>query len=316
MPVKMISSWQTIQTGLSGVAELIFRITSMSRSRRRVCWPRATFRAGAAIVGTCLLLSALATAGRAAEPDTKRVLLLGQGADSHPPGTHEYLAGMRILAKCLRDIPGLRVDVIRADGPWAEGPALIREADCVVLFLAEGAKWIHEDPRRLEAFAQLAARGGGLVVLHWGMGTRTEQFIAGFLRLFGGCHGGDDRKYKVVEAEVQVVDANHDIVRGIAPFALQDEFYYQLKLIDAQGVQPILQTTIDGKLETVAWAWQRADGGRAFGFSGGHFHRNWSRVEYRRLMSQAVLWTLKLAVPKDGLPVEIAADDLALPATP
>ena len=79
-------------------------------------------------------------------------------------------------------------------------------------------------------------------------------------------------------------------------------------------MQPILQTKIDGKNETVAWAWQRADGGRAFGFSGGHFHSNWARIEYRRLMSQAVLWTLKLPVPKDGLPVNVTADDLALPA--
>lgn len=267
-------------------------------------------------VGACLVLFVLAPFGRAADGETKRVLLLAQGADDHPAGTHEYLPGMKILAKCLGDVPGLEADVIRADGAWPDGPGLIREADCVVLFLSEGAKWIHEDPRRLEAFAQLAARGGGMIALHWGMGTRDEQFIAGFLRLFGGCHGGPDRKYKVVEAPVQVVDADHEIVRGVAPFTLREEFYYQLKLIDAERVHPILQTTIDGRAETVAWAWQRADGGRSFGFSGGHFHDNWSRVEYRRLMSQSVLWTLKLPVPKEGLPVKITADDLALPAAP
>lgn len=278
--------------------------------------PRGLARAGLAVVGACFLFFLPAAVGQAAEGEAKRVLLLAQGADDHPAGTHEYLPGMKILATCLRDIPRLKVDVIRADGAWPEGPELIREADCVVLFLAEGAKWIHADPRRLEAFAQLAARGGGLVAWHWGMGTRDAQYIAGFLRLFGGCHGGDDRKYKIVEAPVQVVDSEHEIVRGIATFTVRDEFYYRLKLIDAQRVEPILQTTIDGKLETVAWAWQRADGGRAFGFSGGHFHGNWSRVEYRRLISQAVLWTLKLPVPKEGLPVTVTADDLALPAAP
>jgi type 1 glutamine amidotransferase len=221
---------------------------------------------------------------------------------------------MHILAKCLQDVPGLEVDVISADGAWEDGPELIREADCVVLFLSQGAKWIHEDPRRLEAFAQLAAREGGLIALHWGMGTRDPKYIAGFLRLFGGCHGGPDRKYKVVESQIRVVDSDHEIVRGVAPLMLREEFYYQLKLIDTKRIKPILQTTIDGNNETVAWAWQRADGGRAFGFSGGHFHSNWSRVEYRRLMAQAVLWTLKLPIPKEGLPVKVSKEDLALPA--
>jgi hypothetical protein len=69
---------------------------------------------------------------------------------------------------------------------------------------------------------------------------------------------------------------------------------------------------IDGQLETVAWAWERPDGGRSFGFSGLHFHNNWRLPEYRRLVAQGILWTLKVSVPKDGLPVEITDDDLKL----
>ncbi len=287
----------------------------MNLLRRNTCWQLAIPCSRLAF-GVCLVFSLFVTMGYAQDGEIKRVLLLGQSPDDHPPGTHEYLPGMQILAKCLQDVPGLKVDVIRADGAWEDGPELIREADCVVLFLTEGARWIHEDPRRLEAFAQLATREGGLVTMHWGMGTRDAEYIDGFLRLFGGCHGGPDRKYKVVESQVQVVDVDHDIVRGVAPFRLREEFYYQLKMIDTNRVKPILQTTIDGNVETVAWAWQRADGGRAFGFSGGHFHSNWSRIEYRRLMAQAVLWTLKLPVPKEGLPVTVSKEDLTLPDRP
>ena len=69
-------------------------------------------------------------------------------------------------------------------------------------------------------------------------------------------------------------------------FRIREEFYYKLKFINAQKtIKPILKTKIDGQLETVSWAWQRPDGGRSFGFSGGHFHDNWSRVEYRRLIA-------------------------------
>ena len=71
------------------------------------------------------------------------------------------------------------------------------------------------------------------------------------------------------------------------------------------SVQPVLQAQIDGQMETVAWRWERPDGGRSFGFSGLHFHDNWGRAEYRRLVAQGVLWTMKLEIPKDGLAVDV-----------
>src|SRR5437870_5745337 len=79
----------------------------------------------------------------------RKLLLLGQGPDGHPPQAHEYLAGVRILEKILQRVPGLEIKVVRADEPWREGPELLQGADGVVLYLAEGAKWIHQDPRRL-----------------------------------------------------------------------------------------------------------------------------------------------------------------------
>jgi hypothetical protein len=78
------------------------------------------------------------------------------------------------------------------------------------------------------------------------------------------------------------------------------------------GVNPLLRASIDGKGQTVAWAWERPDGGRSFGFSGLHFHDNWKLPEYRRLVAQGVLWTLKKPVPKEGLPVELKEEDLKL----
>ncbi|MBC8356451.1 MAG: ThuA domain-containing protein [Planctomycetes bacterium] len=248
------------------------------------------------------------------DPQTKTVLLLSQSPDGHPPMTHEYAAGLRIVEQCLTSVPNIKVKHANADGPWPEGPELIRDADCVVMFLSEGARWTHEDPRRIEAFAQLASRGGGFVTLHWGMGTKEARYIDGYLKLFGGCHGGPDRKYKVLDADVSVATANHPITRGIKDFSIREEFYYELKLVSASSqLKPILQTEIDGELQTVAWAWQRGDGGRSFGFSGGHFHENWARVEYRRLMTHAVLWSLDVPIPEDGLSADIGLEAVTLP---
>jgi type 1 glutamine amidotransferase len=263
------------------------------------------------IVGI-LTTSLLLVSHSLAEPP-KKLLLLGQGPDGHPPQTHEYLPGLRVLEKCLKPLAGLETTLLRADEPWASGPELLTSADGAVLFLAEGAKWLQADAKRQEAFSNLAQRGGGLIGLHWAMGTKDAKDVDGFLKLLGGCHGGPDRKYKVLEAGVKVVDGKHPITTGISDFRVQEEFYYHLKFVKPEkSVQPILQVSIDGKLETVAWAWERPDGGRSFGFSGLHFHDNWRLPEYRRLVAQAVLWTLKLPIPKEGLPVEVAEEDLKL----
>ena len=62
---------------------------------------------------------------------------------------------------------------------------------------------------------------------------------------------------------------------------------------------------IDGEKPMVAWAWERPDGGRLLGYSGCHYHENWSRPEYRHFISQAVLWTLKLTPPEKDFPAEV-----------
>jgi type 1 glutamine amidotransferase len=260
----------------------------------------------------CLLpLLILCPSGVAAA--SKKVLLIGQGPDGHPKGTHEYMAGVRILGKCLSKVPGLEVTVVQADGAWQEGPRLVAKADAVVLFLSEGARWVQADAARHRAFTNLAARKGGLVALHWAIGTKDAGPVAGYLKLLGGCHGGPDRKYTVVKAEVRVADPKHPITAGIGKFQVRDEFYYRLKFVKPQGsIHPLLQVSIAGQLETVAWSWERPGGGRSFGFSGLHFHANWREPAYRRLAAQAVLWVVQLPVPKEGLAVDIALADLKL----
>jgi type 1 glutamine amidotransferase len=262
---------------------------------------------------TTALLSLLMFAAPAQAGAPKRLLLLCQGPDGHPPETHEYVAGLKVLHKCLEGVPGLEIKTARADEPWREGPELLDWADGVVLYLAEGAKWMQQSAARWDALNRLAARKGGLVVLHWAMGTREAKNIDGCLKLLGGCHGGPDRKYQFLTTNVTVADRQHPIATGVGDLKVRDEFYYRLKFVKAgPGVQPILRAAIDGEQETVAWAWERPDGGRSFGFSGLHYHDNWSLVEYRRLVAQAVLWTLRLPIPKDGLAVKVTAKDLQL----
>lgn len=247
----------------------------------------------------------------AADPP-KKILLIGSVPDNHPIGTHEYLPAMDLLAKLLKPVPGVEATVVKADSAWKDGPELIGRSDGVVLFLTEGAAWLSADEERLKAFQKLAARGGGFSVIHWGSGTRDAKNIDAFVNLFGGCHGGPDRKFKVVDADVKVLDPKHPATAGIKDFHLHEEFYYALKQPKEGKVQGLLHAVIEGKPEMVCWAYERPDGGRGFGFTGLHFHENWKREDYRRLMTQGILWTVKVPTPK-GLDVSVAESDLALP---
>lgn len=262
------------------------------------------------------ILTASITSFAADNSVRKRVLLLGQKPDSHPATTHEYMAGVRLLATLLGRSPEIQTIVVQADSPWTDGPELLEGADGVVVFVSEGAKWVTESPSRLGAFQRLAKRGGGLTCLHWGMGARDAGPVAEFTALFGGCHGGPDRKYKIADVSAIPV-ADHLVVSGISPFDVRDEFYYALKQPAPElmfKVSPLLQVPIDGSDQTVAWAGERSDGGRSFGFSGLHYHENWKVPEYRRLILQGVLWTLKQEIPKSGVPVDVSPEAFMLPS--
>ena len=57
-----------------------------------------------------------------------------------------------------------------------------------------------------------------------------------------------------------------------------------------------------GEIQHTAWAYERADGGRGFGFTGGHFHRNWADDNFRKLVLNAICWASQIEVPEGGVP--------------
>src|SRR5690606_24571164 len=121
-------------------------------------------------------------------------------------------------------------------------------------------------------------------------------------------------KYKVAEFRLSVAATDHPITQGVGPLEVRDEVYYALKTSPKSGrLTPLVAVPLDNTDQMVGWAWERQDGGRSFGFSGLHFHANWSRPEYRRLVAQGILWTLKQPIPNGGLPVPATEEDLKLP---
>ena len=257
-----------------------------------------------------LLVLILTTNVFAADAKPKRLLIVGQGPDGHPPATHEFMAGANVLAELLKSRKDLQTTVVNADEPWAEGPKRIDEADGIAMFVTQGAQWMQTDPQRHAALKRLAARGGAMVALHWSVGAKDAKYIQGQLDLLGATRGGPQRKYLVLSTELKRVVPDHPILRGVGDIKVHDEIYYALDRVP--GIQPLFTSHIEGKDEMAAWSWERADGGRSFGFVGLHFHSNWQLPSYRRFVAQGVLWSLKLPIPADGVSTEIDSKKLEL----
>jgi type 1 glutamine amidotransferase len=256
-----------------------------------------------------LLVFVLPSGISAADARPKRLLIVGQGPDGHPPATHEFIAGARVLAELLKPWKEVQATVVNADEPWIDGPKLINQADGIVLLVTQGAQWMQLEPQRHTALKRLAARGGAIAALHWSVGAKDAKYIQGQLDLLGATRGGPQRKYLVLATELKRVVPAHPILTGIGDIKVYDEIYYALDRVP--GIQPLFTARIDGRDEMAAWSWERPDGGRSFGFVGLHFHSNWQMPEYRRFVVQGVLWSLKLPIPA-GVKVDIDSRKLEL----
>jgi len=246
----------------------------------------------------------------AAEPAPVRLLIVGQSPDGHPPTTHEFMPGANVTAELLKPFPEIKTTVVNADEPFADGPKLIDACDGIVMWVTQGAQWMQIDPARHAALKRLAERGGAIIALHWSVGAKDGRYIQGQLDLLGATRGGEQRKYQKLAAVMKRPDPSHPILKGIGDIKAYDEFYYALDRVP--GITPLLTAQIDGKDEMAAWAWERADKGRAFGFVALHYHSNWQLPEYRRLVVQGVLWSLKLPIPEGGANVDIDLKKLEL----
>lgn len=58
------------------------------------------------------------------------------------------------------------------------------------------------------------------------------------------------------------------------------------------------------------WSIERADGGRGFGFTGGHFHDNWANDNFRKVVLNDFLWSAHVEVPVNGVESKVSAEEL------
>jgi type 1 glutamine amidotransferase len=262
-----------------------------------------------AVMLAVLVFASLGTA--AAQKSTKIVLIAGR--PSHGPGDHEFNAGTMLLMECLKKVKGVEPVMVR--GGWPQDESVFEGAKSVVFYMDGGSGHpMIQSKERMALMKRLMEKGVGLVCLHYAVEFPKGEFGDQLLDWLGGYYetGYSTNPHNDVLMRPK---EKHPVTRGVEPFLALDEWYYRIRFRTGDPrVTPILTTMLpknNPTLETCGWATERADGGRAFGFTGGHVHKNWGINDFRKLILNAILWTAKMEVPKDGVQSEVTAEQLA-----
>jgi type 1 glutamine amidotransferase len=259
----------------------------------------------------CLFLLGIAGAANNTRADGIKKIVLVAGTPAAGPGEHEFNAGVLLLKKCLDQVPGVRA-VIFTNG-WPAAPDAFDGAAAIVLYLTGGTNHAALQSGHLAQLQSAMSNGVGLACFHIALDLPATNGGPQFLDWLGGyCEAHWSVKSFWVANFTNL--PNHAITRGVKPFALRDEWYYHLHLQE-RGIIPILSaippgTTYAGQPQVVAWAYERPDGGRGFGFTGAHYHKNWGDDNFRKLVLNGLLWIAKVEVPPDGVASTVTADDL------
>jgi len=290
-----------------------------------------------------LTLGLAPLSGFAKTPDGRQKLVLMAGKPSHPPRMHEFNAGVQLLAKSLaQGAPQLRVEYIL--NGWPQDESVFDGADAVVFYMDGGAhhEAVQDGGKRLAKIDEWTKRGVGIGCMHYGVEVVADQAGEQFKRWIGGHY---ENMYSCnPEWEPNFTSFPvHPITRGVQPFQIKDEWYFNMRFPDGftadgaaekdgtkfvpilvakpsdevrdgpyvapKGPYPHIQQA-KGRAEAMMWAVERPDGGRGFGFTGGHFHDNWANDNFRKVVLNALVWVAKGEVPPNGIQSHVTTDDI------
>jgi type 1 glutamine amidotransferase len=275
----------------------------------------------------CVIMFGAALTASAAD---KKIVLVA-GKPSHGPGSHEHNAGVQLLKKCLDTVPGVKAEV-QLNG-WPENESFFDGADAIILYMdgGDGHPLLQKD--RLDKMAARIKRGVGLGCLHYAVEPTKQKGEEQFLNWIGGAFETNWSVNPHWDANFKTLP-DHPVTRGVKPFTINDEWYFHMRFPEGMtGVTPILsavptddtmsrpdgthsgnpsvrQAVKQHEPQHVMWVYQRNDGGRGFGFTGGHNHNNWGNENFRKLALNATLWIAKVEVPSNGVESQITAEDL------
>jgi type 1 glutamine amidotransferase len=251
----------------------------------------------------------------------KRIVLVA-GPTSHGPGEHETFAGLSLLKKCL-DHTGLAQTTVYAGG-WPKDPTAFDAADAVTFFMdgGDGNALIQGD--HLQILDGLMKKGVGFGCMHYVVEVPAKKGGPEMIRWLGGYYETGYSTNPSWDAAI-TFNTNHEVCRGLTKATVMDEWYYNIRFDPAMtGITPLMTATPPdntrgtdaarknpGRAETISWVKVREDGGRSFGWTGGHYHKNWANNDYRKYILNAMLWIAHGTVPQNGIESTVTPEDLS-----
>ncbi len=267
----------------------------------------------------CVLLLVLILWGMplAVASDGLQVLLVA-GKPSHGWNEHEFPSGCNVLADALNQ-SGLGIRATVSLG-WPDNLDTLEDIAAVVVYCDGGSDHVFEG--RVAELERLRSKGTGFVFLHYALEPATDALAAFMTEAIGGYFDLNWSVNPVWNLEAAKL-APSDVTKGVAPFEIEDEWYYHMRFSEQGVVEPVLSALppesslgedglrsgnpslraalAAGKLQHLAWRKLGEDGPRGFGFTGGHFHHNWNDASFRKLVLNGIAWTAGVDLPETGV---------------
>ena len=277
------------------------------------------------LASVALLTPALILADRDSEEAKKIVFVAGNR--SHASGEHEFRAGCLLLAKALNEQSGLPLEAVVVGADWKKDPTVLADADAVVIY-ADGTSGIAGQWDYLDG---LAKKGVGTVFMHYAVHPNKEQGKKYYQPWIGGAMetGWSVNPHWFAEMNV---DKDHPVGRGV-PEKVEclDELYYNMRFLEDRSKVLDLVTAVPtrermrryinlwnkhgieglNQRHAVMWGYERPNGGRGVGFTGGHYHHCWALDGFRSVVLNAIVWAAGMEVPESGVKsAPLTEDDL------
>ncbi len=245
-------------------------------------------------------------------PLAKKIVLIG-GKKSHGPGVHDFPNGIPMIASWLRAAPAFAdADVLTYTAGWPPDSSVLEGASTIVLYFdgLQERPMPLLDSDRIARLQKLMDQGTGLIALHQASTLPRGNTTVPLVEWLGARRDGMvDRTFETVT--LAPATADHPVAAGIGEFTINDEFYPTL-IFSERPVVPILRAAVTPKFSdpekqaaeppdkgehVLAWAYERPNGGRSFGYTGGHFLKVFDDPQLRKLLVNAIAWTAHIEVP-------------------
>jgi hypothetical protein len=253
------------------------------------------------LLGLALAVASPWTAGAAGARAPQVVLVASSRARGG--GLHEHHAVALLLERALR-ATGSTARAVIMDEERARVPGALSGARTVVLLGEEGEGHLLTDPGLRASVVQVLSRGGGLVLVH-GSAAPPPSLERDLRAWAGGLAHAERTRPSVNWPAGFGVLPKHPILVGFAPFSIDDRWLPLRRGEGDKSLVALLQTDapeysrVDGGgQQTMAWAYERPQGGRTFVYGGGHFLASYQSGEIGLLLARAILWTAGLDLPE------------------